>query len=107
MLIRGRWESKNGRREARRSISCSLLLTLYLPQLVLLIFHIVNEDFLVSAHVLHYEVVGGVGQVATTCVAVGGGRPGFASWSCRCLPIGTRLLARLALVEKLRGSAGA
>ena len=60
-----------------------------------------------SAHVLHYEVVGGVGQVATACVAVGGGRPGFASRSRRCLPISTRLLARLALVEKLRGSAGA
>ena len=60
-----------------------------------------------SAHVLHYEVVGGVGQVATACVAVGGGRPGLATWSRRCLSIGSGLLARLALVEKLRGTAGA
>ena len=59
------------------------------------------------AHVLHYEVVGGVGQVATACVAVGGGRPWLATWSCRCLSIGYRLLAGLALVQKLRGTAGA
>ena len=46
-------EAQNRRREARTR----LLLALYLPQLILLVFHIVDEDFLMSTHVLHNEVV--------------------------------------------------
>ena len=76
-------------------------MTLNLAQLVFLIFHIVDEDFLVRAHVLHYEVVRGVGQVATACVAIGGGRPWLASRSRRSLSVGSGLCSRLALVEKL------
>ena len=34
-----------------------LLLPLDLPQLVLLVLHIVDENFLVGTHVLHDEIV--------------------------------------------------
>ena len=46
-------EAQNRRSEARTR----LMLALDLPQLILLVFHIVDEDFLMSAHVLHDEVV--------------------------------------------------
>ena len=50
-----------------------LLLPLDLPQLVLLVLHIVDENFLVGTHVLHDEiVVRGHGQVPSRVIAVGG-----------------------------------
>ena len=68
MLIRGVLESENSRSEAR----ATRLLTVNLPQLVLLIFHVIDEDFLVGPHVLNDEVVvRGHGQVSSRSVAIG------------------------------------
>lgn len=54
-----------------------LLLALNVPHLVLLVLHIVNKDFLVCAHVLHYKVGGRVRQVSPRRVPISRVRPRF------------------------------
>jgi len=65
-------QSKYRGREARPT----RLLPLDLPQLVLLVFHIVDQYFLVGTHVLHDEVViRGHGQDSSGVIAVGRSGP--------------------------------
>ena len=88
-------KSKNRRGKTR----CSGLLAINLPQLVLLIFHIVNKNFLMSSHVLDNEIViRWVWQVSPRVITVGGSRSGLGSR----LTVGLVLTSTIALVEHLR-----
>ena len=102
MLIRSVLKAQNSRSETRAN---RLMLPLYLPQLVLLVLHVVDEDFLVCTHVLHDEiVVRRHGQVPSRVIAVGG----RGSWLDPGLSVGLGALraARFARVEHLGRTVG-
>jgi len=72
VLVRGRCKPKDGLREGRPGLltPCLLLLTLDVSHLVLLVLHVVNQDFLVCSHILHYEVCIGVRQVSARGMSI-------------------------------------
>ena len=71
MLVRGRWQAENCGSKA----SSSVLRFIDLPHLVLLVFHIVDEHLLMSAHILNDEIIGCVRKVPSRRVTVSGRGP--------------------------------
>lgn len=83
--------------DGRRKSSFLGPATLYdVFHLILLVLHVVNQGFLVSAHVLHDEIVLGVRKVPSRIVSVRRRGPLFAI-----------VLSVIGLVEEFRGSIGA
>ena len=71
-----------------------------MPELVLLVFHIINQDFLVRTHVLYDEiVVCRVWQVSSRVIAVGRGRSRLGSRLVVWL-----ILPTFTLIEHFRGA---